>query len=208
MKKTFILTTLVISAVFGLTACPGDGGVNSSNANRPAANANLATNANSTTINAGNSMTMSNANASNTAIVQNDFWTKAAEGGLAEVEFGKIAAEKAQNPEVKKFAQMMIADHTKANAELKTLAAKNNITLPTELNAKHKSMLEDLKGKTGAEFDKAYIEGQVEDHEATLELMENNTNNSNADVKAFATKTQPIIKSHLDMVKNIQGKLK
>jgi putative membrane protein len=127
---------------------------------------------------------------------------------MAEVELGELAADKAQNAEVKKFAQMMIADHTKANAELKTLAAKNNVTLPTELSAKHQSMKQKLQGLSGAEFDKAYVDGQVEDHEDTLELMENNTDNSNADIKAFATKTQPIIKAHLDMIKNIQSKMK
>ena len=64
----------------------------------------------------------------------NGFMMRAAEGGMAEVEAGKMAAAKAQNPEVKQFGQQMVAEHTRANNELKTLAGKKNVTLPTDLD--------------------------------------------------------------------------
>jgi putative membrane protein len=145
---------------------------------------------------------------SNTAVMQDNFWSNAAAGGMAEVELGRLASQKAQNPEVKKFAQMMVTDHTKANAELKTLAARKNVTLPTGLDSSHQSVMERLNGLTGAEFDRAYVEAMVEDHEDTVELFEANADDADADIKAFAAKNLPVVKGHLDMIKGIQGRLK
>jgi len=144
---------------------------------------------------------------SNTAVVQDNFWTKAAQGGMAEVELGKLALQKAQNADVKKFAQMMITDHSKANDELKTLAAKKNIVLPTDLGS-HQSTLDELGKRTGAEFDKAYVDEMVDDHEKDVDMFDDNTDNSDADIKAFATKTLPTLKKHLEMIKGIQSKMK
>jgi putative membrane protein len=166
-----------------------------------------AMNSNLRNSNATNTTSAVNAN-SNTAVVQDNFWSNAAAGGMAEVELGKLAAQKAQNPEVKRFAQMMVTDHTKANTELKTLATKKNVTLPTGLSSSHQSTLDKLNGLSGAEFDRAYVEAMVEDHEDTVDLMEDNADNSDADVKAFAAKTLPVVKGHLDMIKGIQAKLK
>src|SRR5215204_6234316 len=89
-----------------------------------------------------NSNTMNSTVNSNTAVVQDNFWSKAAQGGMAEVELAKLALQKSTNADVKKFAQMMVTDHTKANDELKALAAKKNVTLPTDIGS-HKSTLDD-----------------------------------------------------------------
>lgn len=175
------------------------------NSNGAGTNRDTVFNGNGGMSNGGNNNTMSNANA---ASMQDNFWTNAAHGGMAEVELGRLAAQKATNPEVKRFAQMMVADHTKNNEELKAAAAKKGVTLPTGLDSAHQSMMQRLQGLTGAEFDRAYMEGQVDDHEATLQLMEDNTGNADADIKAIATKTAPIVKAHLDMAQSIQGKLK
>lgn len=160
----------------------------------------------SNTGNMTNSNTVTNVN-SNTAVVQDNFWTNAAEGGMAEVEMGRLALQKSQNADVKKFAQMMVTDHTKANDELKALAAKKNVVLPTDTGS-HKSTLDKLKGLSGAEFDKAYVDAMVEGHEDTVDLFEDNADDSDADIKAFATKTLPTLKSHLQMIKDIQSKMK
>lgn len=158
--------------------------------------------------NAMNSNAMSStAPNSNVASVQDNFWSNAARGGMAEVELAKLALQKSTNADVKKFAQTMITDHTKANDELKALAAKKSVTLPTDLGS-HKSTLDDLNGKTGADFDKAYVEAMVDDHETDVDLFEDNTDNSDADIKAFTTKTLPTLKSHLQMIKDIQAKMK
>jgi len=130
-------------------------------------------------------------------------------GGMAEVEFGNVAAKKATDPEVKKFAQMMVADHTKANADLKALAAKKNVTLPTELDSSHKSTLDSYNSETGADFDKDYVNDMVDDHEKDVAEFEKQSQNStDADVKAFATKTLPTLKKHLDAIKAIKAKMK
>ena len=154
-----------------------------------------------------NSNTMNSTVNSNTAVVQDNFWSKAAQGGMAEVELAKLALQKSQNADVKKFAQTMVTDHTKANDELKGLATKKNVTLPTDLGS-HKSTLDDLNGKTGADFDKAYVAAMVDDHEEDVDLFEDNTDNSDPDIKAFTTKTLPTLKSHLEMIKGIQSKMK
>lgn len=156
-----------------------------------------------------NSNTLSNVNSNSTALVQDNFWTTAAQGGMAEVELGKLAASKATNAEVKQFAQMMVTDHTKANTELKTLAAKKNVVLPAEVSSSHKSLMEDLNKQTGAAFDKAYVDAMVDDHEEDVEFFQDKSeDSSDADVKAFAAKTLPTLKMHLEKIKAIQAKMK
>lgn len=213
MKNTIIFTGLIITAVFGLTACPGDANTNTANMNR-------STNSNTSMMNTNNSMmnnsmmnnssgmNNTNMNANNVAVVQDNFYTKAAQGGMMEVELGKLALQKSQNADVKKFAQMMITDHGKTNSELKTLTAKKNVVLPTEMSSSQKSMMEDLGKLTGAEFDKKYVKTMVDDHEEDVDLFEDNSDNSDADIKAFATKTLPTLKSHLQMIKGIESKMK
>lgn len=138
-----------------------------------------------------------------------EFMTEAAQGGMAEVELGRLAASKAQSPEVKNFGQKMVNDHSKANEELKALAARKNMSLPTALDEKHQALLDKLKGLSGAEFDKAYVEAMVDDHEEDVEAFKDEAENGeDADVKAWAAKTLPTLQSHLEMIKGIQAKMK
>jgi len=131
----------------------------------------------------------------------------AAQGGMAEVEASKAATTKSQNAEIKKFAAMMVADHTKAGTELKALAAKKNITLPTDLGS-HKEDIDDLMATAAAGFDAAYVEQMVDDHEATVAMFQEQADKSaDAEVKAFAAKTLPTLKGHLEMIKGIQAKM-
>ena len=201
----FFIGFLAVS-LFG---CSGNDSADRTSPNRdqPVMNNRLA---NANTMNASSPMSSSvntNGTGSNVASVQDNFWSNAARGGMAEVELAKLALQKSTNADVKKFAQMMVTDHTKANEELKALATKKSITLPTDLGS-HKSTLDDLNEKTGAEFDKAYVEAMVDDHETDVDLFEDNADNSDADIKAFATKTLPTLKSHLQMIKDIQAKMK
>lgn len=168
------------------------------NVNRPNMNTTTSTPANS-------NVAVVNANAN----AGDPFLTEAASGGMAEVELGKIASAKAQNPEVKKFAEMMVTDHSKANDELKALAAKKNVTLPTAPLAKHQSVIQKLQGMSGAEFDKAYVDDMLEDHEKDVaEFEKQSQSNPDADVKAFAAKTLPTLKKHLEAIKSIHAKMK
>jgi putative membrane protein len=132
----------------------------------------------------------------------------AAIGGMAEVELGKLASTKATNAEVKKFGQMMVTDHSAANNELKALAAKKGWKLPTDLDSSHKSTLDELKGESGSNFDKEYVEEMVDDHEEDVKAFENKANNAtDPDLKAFAQKTLPVLRKHLDAIKAIQQKM-
>jgi putative membrane protein len=101
-----------------------------------------------------------------------DFVRDLAIAGMAEVELGKLAAEKSGNPEVKKFGQMMIDDHSKASDDLKAVTSKHGITPPTAVDDKHRKLRDDLAGKQGADFDREYMEAMVEGHDDVLEKLE------------------------------------
>jgi putative membrane protein len=217
MTKTnlILIFTLMISAIF-ILAC-GDNSSNTGNyvnrtniSNSNMTNSGTNSSSNSNMTNSGmNNSTSSNMNSanSNVAVVQDNFWVDAAQGGMAEVELAKLAQQKSQNAEVKKFAQMMITDHSKANDELKSIAAKKNITLPTDIGS-HKSTLDELSKLSGAEFDKEYVEAMVDDHEEDVEMFESKSSSSDADIKSFASKTLPTLKKHLEAIKAIQSKMK
>lgn len=137
------------------------------------------------------------------------FTNKAAVGGMAEVEFGKLALEKGSHAKVIEFASMMVKDHSMANEELKAIATAKSIMLPTALDAMHQAKYEELKSKSGADFDKAYTTAMVEGHQKTLALMEDGSKNlQDADLKGFAAKTAPVVKHHLEMINAIQAQLK
>lgn len=130
-----------------------------------------------------------------------EFIQDAAKDGKMEVEMGKMGQKKAKNAEVKKFATRMVTDHSKANAQLKALAKKKGVTLDNASPEEHK--MDD------ATFDKDYMDQMVKDHEKDVsEFEEIAKDGSDADVKAWANKTLPTLKKHLEMAKQIQGKLK
>lgn len=137
------------------------------------------------------------------------FISQAALGGMAEVELGRLAVAKAQNPEVKQFAQKMIDDHSKANNELNMLAKQKNYTLPVRLDTKHQSVMDRLNGLSGAEFDSAYVDAMIADHEETVALFKSEAEDGrDTDVKGWAVKTLPNLQMHLEMIKGIRSKMK
>jgi putative membrane protein len=134
------------------------------------------------------------------------FMTKAASGGMLEVELGKVVAQRATTAEAKKFAQQMVTDHTKANAELKALAAKKNITLPASLGDDQKKVYDEVLAEKGTKLDQKYVSEMVDDHEEDVkEFQEASTNAHDPEVKALAAKTLPMLQMHLTMVKGIQS---
>ena len=136
------------------------------------------------------------------------FMNDAAPGGMAEVELGKMAASKAQNAEVKAFGQKMVEDHSKAGEELKQLAAQKKVKLSPDLLPTHKQLMEKLSKLSGADFDKEYVAAMVADHEKDVATFENVSKTAaDADVKAFATKTLPTLKMHLEMIKAMAEKM-
>lgn len=130
-----------------------------------------------------------------------EFLTKAASGGMLEVELGKQVAARAVTPEVKKFAQQMVADHTKANVELMALAARKNITLPTTLGDDHKKVLKNVLEEKGVKMDQKYMKEMLKDHQEDVkEFTDASINASDPDIKKLAAKNVPILRMHLDMV--------
>jgi putative membrane protein len=209
MNRSFLYATAMAALTCFALSC----GSSSTNVNVTANTNTYHSNANSgsTLGNAANSVsnTMSNAASAVTGTSDTSFVNEAAIGGMAEVELGKLAASKSTNADVKKFGQMMVTDHTAANNELKALAAKKNWTLPTDIDSSHKSTMDDLKGRTGADFDKEYVEEMVDDHEKDVSAFEDKAKNAtDPDLKAFAEKTLPVLRKHLDAIKAIQAKMK
>jgi putative membrane protein len=135
-----------------------------------------------------------------------EFMTKAASGGMLEVELGKVVAQRATTPAAKEFAQQMVTDHTKANDELKALAAKKNFKLPASLGEDQKKVYDEVLTEKGAKLDQKYVYEMVDDHEEDVkEFQEASTKSSDPAVKAFAAKTLPVLQMHLTMIKKIQA---
>ncbi len=125
------------------------------------------------------------------------FMKKAAKGGMMEVAMGKLADEKGQSDDVKSFGKRMVADHSKANDELKKIAAQKNAKLPTK------------EPTVSWSSDKAYMDAMVKDHEKDLaEFQEEAKSGSDPDVKKFADDTAKMVQEHLDLAKQTQSKLK
>lgn len=138
-----------------------------------------------------------------------DFAVTAANGGMAEVALGQLAQQKATSPDVKAFGAKMITDHTKANNQMMALAKQKNITLPAAIGNDEQKIMDDLSKKTGKDFDKAYVKAMVDDHDKDVKEFEKESKDGkDADVKAFATATLPVLKMHQTMIKAIDQKMK
>lgn len=135
------------------------------------------------------------------SLTSEDFVKNAFQAGMLEVEAGKVALAQGSNAEVKAFAQRMVADHGKANDELKTIAAGKNISVSDKLDAKHQAKLTALKAKKGADFDKAYGADMMKGHEQAVALFKQASTSStvNADLQLFARKTLPTLQEHAQL---------
>ena len=134
-----------------------------------------------------------------------EFLTKAASGGMLEVQLGQQVAKKATTPDAKSFAQQMITDHTKANEELKGLAAKKNIVLPTTLGQDQQKVYDEVLAEKGPELDKKYVQAMIADHQEDIkEFQEAVGSTRDSELRAFAQRTLPVLQMHLDMVQKMQ----
>jgi putative membrane protein len=134
------------------------------------------------------------------------FVRKAAIGGMTEVQEGQAATTTASSSDVKAFGQKMVDDHTPNNQELASIASSKGITVPTDLDKMHVKQVDMLTKKTGTDFDSAYIKDQVMDHEAMEKVMQTEIDSgTDPDLKAFASKTLPIVQSHLAMAKGLKS---
>jgi putative membrane protein len=133
------------------------------------------------------------------------FIMEAAAGGLAEVELGRLASQKASRSEVKEFGQMMVTDHTKANDQLKKIAQGKGLAGPHALKPEHKEAQDQLSKLSGEAFDRAYMQHMVEDHQQDVALFrKQSTEASDPDVKQFASATLPTLQKHLQRAQEIE----
>lgn len=189
MKRTFVMLTSAVALLVAGAGC------NSNDSVKQAQEANEVK-ADSTTAN-----TETGKIEEKGKDYDSEFLTKAASGGMLEVEMGKQVAARAVTPQAKEFAQKMIDDHTKGNAELMALATQKNITLPTALGDEHAKVLKDVVEEKGIKMDQEYMKEMLKDHEEDVkEYTDASIKAADPDIKAFAAKTIPMLKMHLDMV--------
>jgi putative membrane protein len=132
------------------------------------------------------------------------FYKSLAEGGIAEVEAGKLAMSKAASPEVKDFGAMMVKDHTAANDQLTALAAGKDIKLPSTSSASQMASKAKLELLTGSTFDASYVKGQIAAHQQTVALLQKEiASGQDPDAKAFAQKILPTVQAHLKAINQI-----
>ena len=206
MKKFFI-SIILISGTYIFSACNGNSSSTTVNSTADSATATANTDS---SISADKKASM-NANDSGKAMINadtKDFANKAATGGMAEVELGKLAEQKATSQQVKDFAKMMVDDHTLANNTFKTLATSKSIELPAAVTDEQRKDIDALSKKSGKDFDKSYVDMMVDDHKATImEFKTAEGKVSDNDVKNFITFTLPTLQKHLDAIQAIKSKM-
>ncbi len=139
-------------------------------------------------------------------LTDKEFVMRAAQGGMTEVELGKLAGDKAASSQVKDFGARMVKDHTAANDELKGLADKKGFALSPALDSRHQAQVDRLSKLSGPAFDKAYVTNQVRAHESTMALFQEEAKSGqDPDLKAFASRTLPTLKDHCAAITNIQN---
>jgi len=137
------------------------------------------------------------------------FITKAAHGGMAEVELGRVAQSRASSQKVKDFGQRMIDDHSKANDELSKIAGKQGVTVPTGMSASDQATKDKLSALSGHEFDVAYMQDMVKDHREDISEFQKEANSGrDSDVKAFASQTLPTLREHLRLAEQTLAEIK
>jgi len=136
------------------------------------------------------------------------FVTAAAAGGLAEVKMGELAKQKGSNESVTAFGEQMVKDHTAANEKLKSVVSGKGVTVPESLTPKDQALYDRLSKLSGSQFDSAYINAMVKDHqEDVAEFRKVSKTAKDSDIKTFATETLPTLEHHLQMAEDAQKQL-
>jgi len=148
-----------------------------------------------------------------------EFVNRMGAAGLAEVELGKLASERAMDADVRAFAQMMVRDHSRADDQLSKIASQLNIQMPTQLDPVHRELADRLSKLKGAEFDREYMAAMVKGHEDVAGLLRSFTSadrpigtsgraRGEQALMEWAVKTMPTVERHLERARQIQQKLK
>jgi putative membrane protein len=142
------------------------------------------------------------------ASTDRQFLEEAAKGGQAEVALGKLASERAQNDDVKKFARRMVDDHGKANEELADLARDKGLNLPKTADQEHKALQDRLAKLSGPDFDREYVKEMVKDHQKTVKRFQAQAGQTKDEaVKKWVDKTLPTLREHLKEIQSVAAKV-
>ncbi len=202
MKKLSFLSLIAAAIIF--SACNGNSDTSSNT------DSTTSTMSSTDTTNSMRSDTTNN-NANAVSSVDDDtkdFAKEAAEGGMMEVKLGNIAEKNAGSQSVKDFGKMMADDHSKINDNLKDLAAKKNVTLPTTVTDDQQKDIDKLSKKTGNDFDKDYVSMMIDDHKKDIaDFKKSGDKTTDPDFKDFVIKTLPILQKHLDAIQAIKKKM-
>lgn len=136
------------------------------------------------------------------------FAKKAAHGNMLEVELGELAADKAQNEAVKQFGERMVQDHSKAQEKLEAAAEEADVDLPDGLDEKGQKKVEEMESKSGAEFDKAYMDEMVKDHEKDIQLYEQQSDAGEGPIQSYAAETLPVLRHHHELAEQARQQVK
>jgi putative membrane protein len=192
MKK-LIIPFLLLAGIY-ISACNGNNETTESTATTDSVSS--------------STMDTSNNNAGSAMVDEKvmDFAKDASTGGMMEVELGNLAQQKAKSQKVKDFGKMMVDDHTKLNNEFKDIASKKSIDLPATVTDDQRKEIDDLSKKSGADFDKAYVNMMVDDHKKDIAAFKKAEGDvSDNDVKNFITNSLPTLQKHLDAIEAIKA---
>ena len=137
-----------------------------------------------------------------------EFVNKAATGNLAEVELGRVAAQRAARPSVRSFGERMVTDHGRSNAELTSLARSKGIDVPTALEPSQQAVRDRLSVLSGNDFDRAYMSEMVRDHTEDIALFERASEiSTDPDLKAWAAQSLPMLREHLALARQVNSEV-
>jgi putative membrane protein len=211
MKKISFVSLIAAALLF--SACNGNSHTESTTSDSMSTTTNhMNADTNKMATDTGNRMSnMDTSRNSSMAPVDNDtkdFAKEAATGGMMEVQLGNIAQKNSANQSIKDFGQMMVTDHSKVNDELKDLASKKNVVLPSTVTEKQQKEIDNLSKKTGTDFDKAYVSMMVDDHKKDIDAFKKNGQKlKDPDFKNFIVATLPTLQKHLDSIQNIKKRM-
>ncbi len=136
------------------------------------------------------------------------FLKQAAEINLGEVQLGKLAEQKGNNPAIRDFGKRMVEDHTKAEDNLRQIAQQQGVTLPSNAGQHVATLQQQLSGATGAQFDQIYIEHMLSGHKGAIDAFENEIEHgSNPAIKGYAESTLSVIQDHIRIAEDVAGKM-
>ena len=136
------------------------------------------------------------------------FVTKAAQANLAEIEAGRVAADRSTNADVRMLGQHMVEDHTKSNRDLTDLARRKGFSIPEQMDDLHQQEVARLKDLSGSDFDRKYTAMMVTDHIKAVALFDEHARQAkDREIRAFAEKVSPQLREHLKMARDVQGKV-